>query len=203
MKSFKLVFSVLALLVVTCTTAYSQYNVVKVDALGLVRDRLYVGFERSFLKQFSVGVAYEKNVYGAESVSAGEYELSSQGFIPEVRYYPFHKRRTAPLGFFVGPAFRYAKLTEEYTPGKTEIDGSVFNYGLVSGYKFRYKFLVGEALLGYGSGKISDEFMTASRAGFSSVSDPENFDDIKRNIRLEIAVGVIFPKVKTRTSGKY
>ena len=188
------------LVLITTTSGLAQYNVVKVDALGYIRNRVFIGYERTFFKKASVGIAYENNEYDAEG---SDYELRTKGFIPELRYYPFHKRRTAPLGFFVGTAFRFSTVTETYEPSSREIKGKVINYGLISGYKFRYKMLMSELLLGYGGGTIEESFLKADRASFQSLSDPENFDEIKSNLRMALTVGIIFPKIKTRTSGKY
>lgn len=194
----------LVVVLIASTSAFSQYTVVKVDGLGLIQKRLYAGVEQSFLKQFSVGLAYEDVEYGsATATGGGDYELQAKGVIPEVRYYAFHKRKTAPLGFFVGPRFRFSTLTETYSPNSLERKAKLINYGLITGYKFNYKMFVGEAVVSYGGGSIEDGFVDADRAAFRTLVDDEIFDDIKRNARLELSIGVVFPKIKTKTSGKY
>lgn len=194
----------LVLMVITATSAFSQYTVAKIDGLGLIQKRLYVGVEQSFFKQASIGLAYESIEYAAATASGGgEYELQAKGIVPEIRYYPFHKRKTAPLGFFAGPRFRFSTLTESYSPSDLKRTARLVNYSLITGYKFNYKFFVAEALLSYGGGSIEKEFMEADRSGFSNMIDDNTFSDIKRNARLEISLGMVFPKIKTRTSGKY
>ncbi|MBW3544418.1 MAG: DUF3575 domain-containing protein [Bacteroidetes bacterium] len=204
MRSIRLVLSALALVMIATSSASAQYNVVKFDGLGLLRDRVYLGYERTFFKQISVGLAYENYAYTDESLdSGGDYSLITNGFLPEFRYYPFHKQRTAPLGFFAGAAFRLAKVTEIYTPNNTELTGDLFNYGLISGYKFRYKSFISEFLLGYGGGALSKGFETANRSAFRNLSDQDALDELTQNLRFEIALGYVFPKIKTKTSGKY
>lgn len=204
MRKISLILSVLVLVMIATTSASAQYNVVKFDGLGLLRDRIYLGYERSFLKQFSIGLAFENHAYTDESLDGGgDYSLITNGILPEFRYYPFHKQRAAPLGFFIGPAFRLAKVTESYTPNNTELEGNLFNYGLVSGYKFRYKSFISEFLLGYGGGTLSEDFETANRSAFKSLSDQDSLDELKQNLRFEIALGYVFPKIRTKTSGKY
>lgn len=200
MKFLKCTLSALVLVFITSASAFSQYNVVKVDALGYIRDRLFIGYERTFFKKTSIGIAYENNKYDSEG---SEYVLKTRGFIPELRYYPYHKRRTAPLGFFVGTAFRFSTVSEAYAPKDVEIRGNVFNYGLITGYKVRYKMLISELLLGYGGGMIEDSFLAANRSSFQNISDPENFDEIKSNLRLALSVGIVFPRITSKTSGRY
>ncbi len=193
-----------ALVLLTAGSAFSQYNVLKVDALGYIRDRVYLGYERTFFKKASVGLAYENNTYTQDELSGGgEYMMRTQGVIPEFRYYPFHKRRAAPLGFFAGAAFRYAKVSETYTPNNTELKGDLINYGLISGYKFRYRSFITEFLLGYGSGTLNDEFLAADRRAFRDYSDQDSIDELLRNLRMEISLGFVFPKINTKTSGRY
>lgn len=204
MKLLSSLLKALVLVMITATSAFTQYTVLKADGLGLIQKRLYFGVEQSFFKQFSLGLGYENIEYAAATANGGgEYELRAKGIIPEIRYYPFHKRKTAPLGFFAGPRFRFSTLTETYTPDKLERTGMLINYGLITGYKFSYKRFIGEVLLGFGGGNIEQEFLDADRAGFSTLMDGEIFGDIKRNVLLEISLGMVFPKIKTKTSGKY
>jgi hypothetical protein len=136
------------------------------------------------------------------------YRMYGYGIIPHVHYYPFSKNMPAPLGLFIGSAFRFAAMQEEYMLDEIYSRGNSYSLGVCAGYKLRYKQLLVEALIGYGRG-ISSGFDEQDRANIDPIylhkgSHAYNLRVMKEFPRLELSIGFVFPKVKVekRTATK-
>lgn len=183
----------------------AQYNAIKIDALGTLLARLNISYERSFGRHFSAGIQLEAGMHGNQTINNEEiYRLMGLGIIPEVRYYPFTKNKPAPLGFFVGGAFRYAFLEEQFLLDGIYLTGDVYNLGISTGYKFNYRKVLFEFLIGYGGGvdkgfdeEIREYLNPIYKGGYSFF-----IGTIKQFPRIEVSAGYVFPKVKTEKKKK-
>jgi len=168
--------------------------------------------EVNVLKNITAGLYFEKAKYanGTESTGFGGsgkeiYKLTGWGIMPEVRFYPFTKKRTAPYGFFGGLYIRYRKLTERFdgVPDNSgfgnhkihiETSATAFNNGIAIGYKFIYDVLLAEATVGYGAAwgtwENPDERKEIPKFYKTELSGFENA------LRFEISVGLVFPKYR-------
>lgn len=186
---------VILFLMICGLNGLAQTNVVSVDMFGFLRGRKGISYERSFAKKFSARLSYENQRYSyGERNGQTVYEVSGQGVIPELRFYPFNGKKPAPLGFYLGTSFRYIGVTETYTPADIELSGTTFNYTIISGYKFNHDRLVFDLLAGYGSGQVSglDE---QKRSQIDPFFSEDTINDLKGNFRLEISFGLYFPKL--------
>lgn len=175
----------------------AQTNVVSVDIFGLLlQDRKSISYERSFRSKFSVRLSYENQKYikGAENGQT-VYEVRGKGVIAEFRFYPSYSKKSAPLGFYLGSSFRNIGVTETYSPASMEFTGNVFNYTIISGYKFNFDRAIIEVLAGYGSGQVRglDDPRRSQIAPFTD----NTIDQLKANFRFEISLGFYFPKLST------
>jgi hypothetical protein len=119
--------------------------------------------------------------------------------MPEARYYPFTKRKPAPLGFFVGAHYRYRILQEEYHDNGINITshGHAHDIGLNAGYKVGAGRFIFDFLAGYGAGGGKWTSSTGDRSMIDSFFR-DDFTDFTNFIRLEASVGFTFPKVKRK-----
>lgn len=188
------------LCVALCSGAPAQNNVIKTDLLRPLRGQYFLGYERRLTSLISVSLGVESGRYASASINGfTDYKLSGFGIIPEVRCYPFNKRRGAPLGFFTGIALRYASFNEVYYPvpfstsARHTNEGNVFNYGVDAGYKFRVRRVAIEILGGLGGGVLSgfDE-LKSSRIPYSHLHEDE-----KHFYRVELSVGYLFPAFRS------
>ena len=175
----------------------AQTNVVSVDIFGLLRDRKGISYERSFRNKFSARLSYENQRYSyGERNGQTVYEVRGKGVIPEFRFYPFNSKKPAPLGFYFGSSFRYICVTETYSPANVELTGNVFNYTIISGYKFNFDRVVIDLLAGYGSGQVRG-FDDPKRSQIDPFYSDNTIDNLKGNFRLEISFGFYLPKLST------
>jgi hypothetical protein len=139
--------------------AGAQTHVIKSDLVRPIRGLFSIAYERKLNDLLSVQLCVDGGRYQEGSIFFDkDYQLRGFSFIPEVRMYPFQGSRKAPLGVFIGGAFRYAFMKEEmYDPfasvSRTN-SGHIYNYGLELGYKYQIQKLVLEVLGGFGSGRI-------------------------------------------------
>lgn len=175
------------------TPCVAQYNAFKLDAFGALRSRLGISYERSVGRHFSALLTFERARYATGQTNQQEvYKLSGYGFIPEVRYYPFTGNKPAPLGLFVGGAFRYAPLKEAYVPAGVQVTGRVMNAGLNAGYKFNHQQALIEVLAGYGAGQLGG-FDPGKRQQIDPFFAETPLAGMKDFFRFEISVGLVFP----------
>lgn len=138
--------------------ADAQTHVIKSDLVRPVTGLFSLAYERRLNDLFSIQLAADAGRYQEGSKFFDkDYQLRGFSFIPEVRMYPFQGSRKAPLGVFVGAAFRYAFMKEDlYDPFASvslKNSGHIYNYGLELGYKYQIQKLVLEVLGGFGSGR--------------------------------------------------
>ena len=139
--------------------ADAQTHVLKSDLVRPIRGLFSIGYERRLNDLFSVQLGVDGGRYQEGSKFFDkDYKLKGFSFIPEFRVYPFQGSRKAPLGVFIGGAFRYAFMKEEmYDPfasvSRTN-SGHIYNYGLELGYKYQIQKLVLEVLGGFGGGRV-------------------------------------------------
>jgi hypothetical protein len=184
------------LIAVTMGCTYAQTNAIKVDALAFVGDRFRFAYEQAFSRSLSAQLGIEGGTYRVgDDLGVDEaYKLSGLGFVGEVRYYPLGKRKAAPLGLFVSGAFRYLRFEERYKyPSGGYYDpelGRMHSLGIAAGYKYNYKRLFAEALLGIGSGGYQHD------EGTYPYSIPEFYAPLLRDeanfFRAEISIGYLF-----------
>lgn len=183
-----------------CSISAAQNNVIKTDLIRPLRSQYSLAYERKLGSFLSVQLGVEAGDYATTSLNGfTDYTLSGFGVIPEVRWYPFNKRRGAPLGFFTGIAFRYASFKEEYYADpfsgafKDTNEGNVFNYGIDAGYKFRARRIAIEILGGLSGGTLSNfDEVKSARIPYSHLHEDE-----KHFYRIELSVGYLFPSFKS------
>jgi hypothetical protein len=197
-----------ALLLAACAASFTftnpcvaQYTAFKLDGFGALQGRLGLSAERSFGRHFSALLTFESARYATGERNQQEvYKLSGYGFIPEVRYYPFTGNKPAPLGWFVGGAFRYASLKEAYAPAGVQLTGRVINAGLNAGYKFNHQQALIEVLTGYGAGQLSG-LDPVRRQQIDPFFAGSTLAGMKDFFRFEISVGLVFPQVQPNKNG--
>ncbi len=189
---------ILLLFLLICgLSGMAQTNVVSVDMFGLLHGRKGISYERSFKTKFSTRLSYENQRYSyGETNGQTVYQVRGEGVIPELRFYPFFNKKPAPLGFYFGPSLRYIRVTESYTPTNIKLSGTVFNYTIISGYKFNLDRLVFDLLAGYGSGQVSG-LDGKRRSKIDPFYSDDTIDDLKGNFRFEISMGFYFPKLSS------
>jgi hypothetical protein len=159
------------LLLTLCSPVFSQYNVIGIDFPHGITGKFKPSFERSIGKHFSALINYESGIYatgttGNLSSQTEVYRLTGKGWMPGVRYYPFVKKKTAPLGFSLGLYYRRMNFEESYTgeirsnnpftPPNTQTvninsKAKSSNYGFTMAYKFNAGPVIIEPLVGFGS----------------------------------------------------
>jgi hypothetical protein len=178
--------------------ADAQYNVVKIDGLGLITNLpvVRVAYERSLSKILSVGLGIERGKYA--STESGSlygplyetYKAVGWGIVPEARLYPFNTYKPAPVGFFIGGHARFRYIKEK---GESQSSGYGVNLGLNTGYKVRMGQVVLDLVTGYGPsfGRLKED------GKFS-------FMEFEDKFRIEVSLGIVFPKIPRKDkSGKY
>jgi hypothetical protein len=202
LKSLKIFFTLVFVIYFNDLTA--QYNVVKVDVVSLAAFQFFhPSFERSF-GNFSAGISYENGIYDKGTVADANgfeedvYKIKGWGICPEIRYYPFHKIKLPPFGFFFGPYYTYRSAEEHYNDKGLNVKTKVnsWNAGLCTGYKSSFGGrIIFEALVGGGmaGGKFDEPNNRIMIDPFYKVDDLDAFN---RSIRAEISIGIIFPKQK-------
>ena len=152
----------IALLVIAVSLIHpdvsAQNHVIKSDLIRPVSGLFSLAYERRVNDLFSVQLGADIGRYQEGSKFFDkDYQLRGFSFIPEIRMYPFQASRKAPLGVFVGAAFRYAFMKEDmYDPFASvslKNSGHIYNYGLELGYKYQIQKLVLEVLGGFGGGQ--------------------------------------------------
>lgn len=203
----------LSVMTLMSPSVFSQYVNARFDLLGRVIPDIGVSraaLEFAFLRHFSVGFGYETGVYGESRVISNYappreiYLMKGTGFTPELRYYPFTRQLRAPVGFFIGAYYRHYALSDHYTgedqqltstfhPVYTDVSstGKADAYGFMLGVKKSFGYITLETLLGIGPMK----FEWTNAAGRQKMK-PDIRDNAPINGRLEIAVGIMFPKMK-------
>jgi hypothetical protein len=191
----------------------SQNNVIKIDFAGAIGGVFRPSFERTFGNNLSLLATFETGKY--QSATSGNlksqkevYFIKGWGVMSEIRYYPFTKRKIAPLGFFLGLHCRYRIISESFTDSKiinsspvyadTAItnEGTIFDYGLNFGYKIPLGRLGIDILMGYGNS--SGSWKSENNRNMIDSFHRMNFDDFQNRFRFEIAIGYVFPKIKTK-----
>ena len=124
------------------------------------------------------------------------HEVSGTGLIFEGRYYHFTKGKPAPIGFFIGAHYRHRFMKEDYNYKGVALKskGYADDMGLNLGYKMRIQSIVFDFLGGYGGGGGRWTSSTDNR----NKIDPfflGDFSDFTNFIRVEAAIGIVFPKV--------
>jgi hypothetical protein len=199
---------------------FSQYLTTKIDLFGLLSPKLRVirpSVEFAFSKHFSAGIVYENGKYNYgtfESTHVPErevYNITGWGIMPELRYYPFTRKRSAPFGFFIGTHFRYRQLVEKYTgidvlanPGSSvqyiytnfNTKATAYNYGVHFGYKANIHIFSFETLLGFGGAK--GQWETPNDRDHLDETFRTDLSDFGQSLRLEISLGITLPKVKAK-----
>jgi hypothetical protein len=197
----------------TIQTASAQYNVLKMDLIGIIDPQLKVlrvSYERNIGKRFSASLNYESGIYGigTTSQSGGTdmqiYSLKGWGLMPEFRFYPFITKKISPRGFFIGTHFRHRSFRENYSgkdytglsasPVEVNTKGSLSEFGLHIGYKMKIGPLILEPLLGYGTG-FSGGFDGREQM------DPFYAEPITASynmLRIQFGIGLIFPQMKSK-----
>ncbi len=194
---------------------FAQYNVFKLDAFGLARSNqriLRASMERSFGKYFSGILYYEYGRFRYSYIETNTWSLLPKttevtkgwGIMPEIRFYPkFYSKQMwpTPLGFFVGLHYRYRSFVEEYngvnnlnslaqvsikTPAKA------YNVGVDIGCKLSASYLIIEGLIGFGMS--GGTWQTPNER--DKIKLATDLDDISNSARVEISVGLVFPKLK-------
>ncbi|MBS1506105.1 MAG: DUF3575 domain-containing protein [Bacteroidetes bacterium] len=179
-----------------------QYSILKLNVAGLASNKLSIAYERTIFKKVSAQVTYQSGVFGrqGQTFSGGEYKVTGHGIIPEVRFYPFKGEKGMPAGsLFVGIDFRYLRFNEQYiyqnqNPVAFVNLGTLYNYGVEAGYKHSYKRLWVEMLVGYGFGKVTNDY--SSNSNLIPTNYTQNFflKNENRFMRWELSVGFIISK---------
>lgn len=111
MKKFILLFTTAFISFLT----YAQHNELKLELLKpLLLKNYSFGIQRSLGQSASAALTYETGFLklGNQNGTKDAYNIKGWGITTDLRFYP--GKSTAPLGWFVGPFFRYRSGVESY-----------------------------------------------------------------------------------------
>lgn len=198
-----------ALIFTNALELLSQSNVIKLDLFGSIITTALEGmpapklsYERALGNSFSCQMSleygkYEKTLSGHVNQTLSEvYNVHGIGIMPEVRFYPFTKKKKSPMGLFVSAHYRYYSLTEHYFGGSDDIKnkGKVNNLGFNIGFKHGGRLIVAEYIIGPG---FSSGDWNKLEANQEPLSEYEESDlSYFATIRFEVNIGFRFPQNK-------
>lgn len=196
-------FLAAVLLILYSTSSHAQqYSILKLNVAGLASNKLSIAYEQTLFKKISAQVTYQSGIFGrqGQTFSGGEYKVTGHGIVPEIRFYPFKGEKGLPAGsFFVGMDFRYLRFNEQYI-GQNQNPiayvnlGTLYNYGVEAGYKHSYKRLWVELLIGYGNGKVTNDYNSNSNLIPANYTQNFFLKNENRFMRWELSVGFIISK---------
>jgi hypothetical protein len=156
-------FMITMLILLPPSPSRAQHNAaLKAYTFGAVYGLYSVGYEQAFNKHVSADLSLQGGHYIDVHPTRSEgYKVTGLGAIGSFRYYPFTKKVFAPQGFFGYSAFRYVDFTEAFLNNASgdhyKVGGKIINVGFGMGYKFVYRRLGLEALVGWGAGRLKSD----------------------------------------------
>lgn len=192
MKKHLRTFSVVLVGLCYSLPTFGQYHAIKGDIFGGLFSPLKVyrlSYERSIHENWSIGSTFEAGEFAQEELSSVnsslKYSTRGIGILPEVKFYPFGIRKTAPAGLFVGSHYRFRNQSISFR--NVTVHGefpkiNTHHVGVHTGYKIVQGNLLLEFLGGYNLILLADNF--------------ETNPDYK--LRFEMSVGFTFPKMANR-----
>lgn len=149
----------MTLLLISTQGIAQHTGALKAHVFQSVQGLYTVAYEQAISERWSVDFSVHTGHYiDSRPTRPEHHEVTGTGAVTQLRYFPFNKKRDAPLGFFAYGALRYADIQERYRNSSTaydqHVDGKLFNLGFGAGYKLAYRRVGVEAFIGWGLGEV-------------------------------------------------